>query len=48
MDEIEFEGGLILKCPTCLKEMEYSERYSLWYCEDCTIRRWEKIYEEEK
>lgn len=37
-----------MKCPTCPKEMEYSERCSLWYCRDCTVKRWGIISKEVK
>ena len=32
----------MIKC-TCGKEMEYSEYCNLWYCKDCTIKRWKVI-----
>lgn len=37
------------KCGSCGKEMEYSERCNLWYCKDCTIKRWNNMdYKDER
>lgn len=31
-------------CKECKKPLEYSEWINIWYCKDCTIKRFEGMF----